>query len=566
MNRGWWLRFGLLMFFILVAVVHVFPTMANLNLETTKFPYKKKVNLGLDLQGGLYMVYGVDFQKVYRETLSRSVAGFSDELKKAGVTAATGEINASTAEDPSVTLTYPAASQDAVKETLKKQGYTLRTLNDKPGSMELALGRDYRGVIRDNTLNQSVQVIRNRIDEFGVTEPSIATKGDNRVVVELPGVKDIERAKALVGRTARLEFKKVNTEAQANLPALVAEARQKGIVYKEGEKYADYVAKLNEYLKGKIPADSQVLFERPATGEWQPYLLYTNVRLTGAELTDAMVSFDQNTQQPHVSFQMNPRGAVTFEALTREMAPVGGKYQYLAIVLDDVVYSAPRILGPIPGGSGQITSGGSGDQAFKEARDLAIVLRAGALPAQLDLLEQRAIGPSIGADSITHGITAGVVGCSLVFIFMIVYYKLSGVVATVSLLLNFLFTFAILIGLDATLTLPGIAALALTIGMAVDSNVIIFERIRDELTDGKSVPAAVQAGFDKAFSCIFDANITHGIVAIILLNFGTGPIRGFAVTLLIGIVTTLFCAVTVCKLAFDWYLGAKGKRATHLSI
>lgn len=571
MNRGWWLRFGLLVFFIALAVVYVFPTMANLNLETTKFPFKKKVNLGLDLQGGLYMVYGVDFQKVYRETLSRSVAGFTEDLKKAGVTAQVGDVNSTAAEDPSVVLSFPAGDHDKVKEALSRQGYTLRTLEDKPGSLELALGRDYRGVIRDNTLNQSVQVIRNRIDEFGVSEPSIATKGDNRVVVELPGVKDVERAKALVGHTARLEFKKVNAEAQVNLPALVAEARQKGIVYKEGEKYADYVGKLNEYLKGKIPADSQLLFERPGAtaanaDTWIPYLLFKDVRLTGAELTDAMVSFDQQTQQPHVSFQMNPRGAITFENLTREMAPVGGRYQYLAIVLDDVVYSAPRILGPIPGGSGQITMGGAGDQAFKEARDLAIVLRAGALPAQLELLEQRAIGPSIGADSITHGITAGLVGCSLLFLFIIVYYKLSGVVATVSLILNFLFTFAILIGLDATLTLPGIAALALTIGMAVDSNVIIFERIRDELTEGKSVAAAVQAGFDKAFSCIFDANITHAIVAIILLNFGTGPIRGFAVTLLIGIVTTLFCAVTVCKLAFDWYLARGGKRRATISI
>lgn len=567
MTRSWWLRFALLMFFLVVAFVHVFPTLANLNLETTKFPFKKKVNLGLDLQGGLYMVYGVDFAKVYKETLTRSVAGFEEELKKNGVSASLGAVNTEAVEDPSQVLTYEAANEAKVKELLEKQGYTLRILNQKPGTLELALGRDYRGVIRDNTLNQSVQVIRNRIDEFGVTEPSIATKGDNRVVVELPGVKDVERAKALVGRTARLEFKKVNTEANVNLPGLVAEARQKGVTYTEGkDKYVDYVGKLNQFLKGKIPENSQVLFERPAQGEWIPFLLYSDVRLTGAELTDANVGVDQSTQEPHVSFQLNPRGAVTFETLTREMAPMGGRYQYLAIVLDDVVYSAPRILGPIPGGSGQITIGGAGDKAFKDARDLAIVLRAGALPAQLELLEQRVIGPSIGADSINHGITAGVVGCTLVFLFMMIYYKLSGVVATVSLIMNFIFTFAILIGIDATLTLPGIAGLALTIGMAVDSNVIIFERIRDELTEGKPVFAAVQAGFDKAFACIFDANITHGIVAIILLNFGTGPIRGFAVTLLIGIVTTLFCAVTVCKLAFDFYLGAKGKRVERLSI
>ncbi|MCO5143852.1 MAG: protein translocase subunit SecD [Oligoflexia bacterium] len=266
-------------------------------------------------------------------------------------------------------------------------------------------------------------------------------------------------------------------------------------------------------------------------------------------------------QRPIVAFQLNPRGALTFAELTKNN--VG---RLMAIVLDDVVQSAPAINEPIPGGAGTITLGAGGDQAFKEARDLAIILRAGALPAQLDLLEQRVIGPSLGADSIKHGLTAGLVGCLLVFVFTMIYYRMSGVVATVSLILNLIFTLAILVGVDATLTLPGIAGLALTIGMAVDSNVIIFERIRDELREGKMVFAAVQAGFDKAFACIFDANITHGIVAIILLNFGTGPIKGFAVTLLIGIVTTIFCAVTVCKLFFDYYLASKNNKVEKLSI
>ena len=203
---------------------------------------------------------------------------------------------------------------------------------------------------------------------------------------------------------------------------------------------------------------------------------------------------------------------------------------------------------------------------MKEAKDLAIVLRAGALPAQLDFLEQRVVGPSLGQDSIKSGAKAGVIGCILVFVFMIFYYRASGLVAAVSLMLNGLFTFAALIAMDATLTLPGIAGIALTIGMAVDSNVIIFERIRDELQEGKSVPGAIEAGFQKAFGAIFDANITHGIIASILMSFGTGPIRGFAVTLLIGILTTLFCAVTVCKLFFDGYLGFKRGEIKELSI
>lgn len=560
MNRSWWMRFSLLCFFIVVAVVHIFPTIANLDLEKTKFPFKKKVNLGLDLQGGLYMVYGVDFKKVYGETLFRAAEGFASELGKQGTTATLGTVDSSSEFDPKVSLQFDASNQAKVKEFLDKQGYTLRLIADKPGSMDLGLGRDYRSQIKENTLRQSVQVIRNRIDEFGVTEPSIATKGENRVVVELPGVRDVERAKALVGRTARLEFKMVHSEGNINLPEIVANAeKEKGIAFKEGQKFSDYVAAINEATKGKIPAETQILFERQGNQNI-PYLLNSKVELTGTELSDAMVGFNQENMQPEVQFQMNPRGAVTFEQLTR--ANVG---RFMAIVLDDNVYSAPRINGAIPGGSGVITLGSGGDQAVKEARDLAIVLRAGALPARLDLLEQRVIGPSLGADSIKHGLNASLVGCLLVFIFMIIYYRMSGVVATVSLLFNGLFTFAILIGIDATLTLPGIAGLALTIGMAVDSNVIIFERIRDELREGKSVMAAVQAGFDKAFACILDANITHGIVSIILLNFGAGPIKGFAITLLIGIATTLFCAVTVCKLYFDFYLG-RGHKIEKLSI
>ncbi len=562
MNRGWWLRFGLLVFFIFVAVVHVFPTVANLDLGTTKFPFKKKVNLGLDLQGGLYMVYGVDFKKVYAEVLGRAADGVVGQLTKGSVTAKLGKVDSSMEEDPKVTIEFDPASETKLKDILATQKHALRINELKSGSVELALARDYRATIKENTLNQSVQVIRNRIDEFGVTEPSIATKGENRIVVELPGVKDVERAKALVGRTARLEFKMVNSASQVNLPQLIAAAeKEKGFSYKEGQKFSDYLAAVNAALKGKIPEDSVILFERKPGGQNIPMLLFSKVELTGSELSDAMVTFDQQTQQPQVSFQLNPRGAVTFGELTK--ANVG---HLLAIVLDDIVFSAPHINSPITGGSGVIMLGAGGDQAFKEARDLAIVLRAGALPAQLELLEQRAIGPSIGADSIKHGMTASAVGCILVFLFMMIYYRMSGVVATVSLMLNFLFTFAILIGMDATLTLPGIAGLALTIGMAVDSNVIIFERIRDELYEGKGVAGAVHAGFDKAFSCIFDANITHAIVATILLNFGTGPIRGFAVTLLIGIVTTLFCAVTVCKLCFDWYLESKGNKIESLSI
>ena len=567
MSRSWWMRFSLLVFFIVVAFVHVFPTLANLDLETTKFPFKKKVNLGLDLQGGLYMVYGVDFKKVYRETLDRTVTGLKGDLEKANIAFKFSEIDSTIEENPNVKLTFDAGLDAKVKELYEKHKTNLHSLSEKAGIWELTLSRDYRGLIKDNTLNQSVQVIRGRIDEFGVTEPSITTKGENRLVVELPGVKEVERAKNLIGRTARLEFRMANDSlSPPELNALVTQAGiNNKLTYKEGQKLSEYTEQINVALKGKLPEGTVVLFERPGFGQGDKLLphLLGKVELTGSELQDAFVSFDQQNQKPIVSFQMDAKGAITFEKLTAEN--IGKR---MAIVLDNIVYSDPNIRERIPGGHGQITLGGgrtSGD-SFKEARDLAIVLRAGALPAQLDLLEQRVIGPSIGQDSIKRGMTASFVGCLLVFVFMMFYYRGSGVVATVSLILNFMFTFAILIGLDATLTLPGIAGLALTIGMAVDSNVIIFERIRDELHEGKNPVSAIQSGFDKAFACIFDANITHAIVATILLNFGTGPIRGFAVTLLIGIVTTLFCAVTVCKLVFDGYINFKDNKIESLSI
>ena len=290
--------------------------------------------------------------------------------------------------------------------------------------------------------------------------------------------------------------------------------------------------------------------------------MHSKTEVTGDDLQDAQVQIDQENRRPNVGFTLNPHGAAAFDKLTADN--IGHR---LAIVLDNIVHCAPVIQSRIGGGRGQITLGrGEGDEIMKEAKDLSIVLRAGALPAQLDFLEQRVVGPSLGQDSIAKGARAGIIGCLMVFVFMIFYYRGSGMVAVISLVLNALFLLAILVGMDATLTLPGIAGIALTIGMAVDSNVIIFERIRDELTEGKSVMGAVDAGFQKAFTAIFDANLTHGIVAAILMTYGTGPIKGFAVTLLVGIFTTLFCAITVCKLFFDGYLGMSKEPVTKLSI
>jgi protein-export membrane protein SecD len=575
MSRGWWAKLALLVSFVILSAMYVYPTLANLDLEKTKFPFKQKINLGLDLQGGLYLVLGVDFDKVFKDVVDRQSAQITDRLKDKNITVKSVKVvtQGLAVDDPHVMIEFDPAKHNEVYDLAKKEYSILRLAGDQPGSIELGLATDYKLDVRERTINQSIEVIRNRIDEFGVSEPAIQSQGSDRVVVELPGVREVDRAKDLIGRTAKLEFKMVDDKSMppGQVAGLVAELEKKeNITYKEGgaQKFSDYVTKINAAAKGKIPADDEISFERSkATAPGQegtrvPYLLHSRVEVTGDDLQDASVQIDQENRRPYVAFTLNARGASLFDKLTGEN--VGKR---LAIVLDNIIHSAPQIQGRIPGGHGQITLGrGDGDELMKDAKDLAIVLRAGALPAQLDFLEQRVVGPSLGQDSIHKGSFAGVVGCILVFVFMIFYYRVSGLVAALSLCLNGLFLLAVLIGMEATLTLPGIAGIALTIGMAVDSNVIIFERIRDELQEGKSIPGAVEGGFQKAFAAIFDANITHGIVAVILMTYGTGAIRGFAVTLLVGILTTLFCAITVCKLVFDGYLGLSKQPVTKLSI
>jgi len=578
MGRSWWVRFGVVVLAVIWSTIYVIPTVGRLDLEKTNFPFKQKINLGLDLQGGLYMVLGVDFNKVFKDVVLRQGASLVSELKDEGITikssgvvtqsvssaveTASAVVGADAAQDPLYFVEFDAAKRDAVYDLMKKRFWTLRLAGESEGRFELGLSREYRLETREKTIGQSIEVIRNRIDEFGVSEPVIASQGADRIVVELPGVKDVNRAKDLIGRTAKLEFKIVNDEGMeaGKVRELVAQAEnEKGISYKEGDKFSNYVRAINEALVGKIPVDSEIAFDRldgrvaaesGETGVYIPYLLFSKAELTGEELEDAQVSFDQENRTPIVSFQMNPRGADLFDRVTGEHIQ-----DRMAIVLDGIVHSAPVIQSRISGGRGQITLGaGNSERQMAEAKDLAIVLRAGALPAQLDFLEQRVTGPSLGQDSIRKGAMASLVGSLLVFAFILFYYRLSGAIAVLSLVLNVMFVLACLVGLEATLTLPGIAGIALTVGIAVDSNVVIYERIREELRAGRGAASSVEAGFQKAFRTILDANVTNAAAAIVLMMYGTGPIKGFAVTMLIGIVTTLFTAVFVCKVMFDAYL------------
>ena len=553
MTKKWWFKFAFLILVALGSTLVVAPTF--LKGDSKILPFTKKINLGLDLQGGLYLVMGVDFNKVFKEIADRQLTSVAERLKEKSVIAS--EVHLRTegvpGDDPRIQMKVVSTQKKQALEVLSKDFPNLRLTDDKGDSLELGISNDFRNDIRDKTLNQSIEVIRNRIDEFGVSEPQISSQGMDRVVVELPGIKDVDRAKDLIGRTAKLEFKMVDEDALKSLilPDLIAQIeKEKAISFKEGSdsKFSDYVRDLNAGAKGKIPEGDEIAFEKSAAAR-MPLILKSKAEVTGNDLQDAQVGFNQESRRPEVNFELNPKGAVAFEKLTGEN--VGKR---LAIVLDGVVHSAPNINSKI-GARGVITTGRGGyDEALRESKDLAIVLRAGALPAQLELMEQRVVGPSLGADSVTKGAFASLLGILAVFLLTAVYYRISGMIAVASLLLNVILVLAILVWLEATLTLPGIAGIALTVGIAVDSNVVIYERIREELGLGKTIASAVEAGFDKAFKTILDANVANGIAAVILMMFGSGPVKGFAVTMIIGIVTTLFTAVFVCRVLFDFYL------------
>jgi preprotein translocase subunit SecD len=568
MARGWWYRFSFLMVLIISALMALTPTVFKLK-EDSSFPVTTKINLGLDLQGGLYMVLGIDFDKVYRDEIVSYVKKAQATLKEINVESTIGDLDLSDPKDPKHTLILSKASdQEKATEKLREfYAYPLRMTANEDTKLTYGLGREFIREIESTALSKSIEVIRNRIDEFGVTEPEIVSQGTDRIVVQLPGVKDISRAKDLIGKTAKLEFKFVNDNISPNqLNEWLDRVKKSGIEYKKGERFSDYVKQINASLVNDLPKGYEIAFAKEMnkiTNEiknLEPYLVDMSTSLTGDELQEAVVRIDQQENRPYVGLEFKPSGSKIFEEITG--ANVGRR---LAIVLDGNVYSAPQVRGRIAGGSAQITLGtGDYETVMSEARDLALVLRAGALPVELIFEEQRVVGPSLGAEAIEKAQMASVIGALLVFAFMMIYYKLSGFIACLTILVNVLFTLACLIGLGATLSLPGIAGIALTVGMAVDGNILIYERIREELRAGVSPFEAVRAGFEKAFWTILDANLTTALAGLCLLNFGTGPVRGFAVTLLIGIATTVYTSYFVSRILFEFYVGKDEKKTLSI--
>ena len=487
----------------------------------------KGLVLGLDLQGGTHLVYEVEGDKGVENTMERMVIEIRDMLEEKDIKVEAAYKN------NGIEVTPPDEKAIALIEEYYPQ--TLKLLEKNDQLVSFVLQERAKKNIKDTAIDQALEVIRNRIDQFGVAEPTIHKQGVNDIVVELPGVKDPKRAIALIGKTAILEFKLLDEKSSlvSDLPARV----------KIGEEQ-----KVIDEFKDKVPEDSEILFQRvvkPQMGEAYkiPYLVKKQTLMTGDLLQEARKSIDTRFNEPIVEMTFNERGAELFEKITGEHVK-----ERLAIILDNNVYSAPVIKQKIAGGNAMI----EGNFNDTEAKDLAIVLRAGSLPAPLKMIQNVTVGPSLGRDSIKAGIKAGAICAILVAGFMLLYYKLSGLIADVALVLNIVFLLGVLSMLNATLTLPGIAGVILAIGLAVDTNVLMFERMREEIRAGKTPKAAVDSGYDKAFWTIFDSHVTTIITSVVLYSFGTGPIKGFAVTLGMGVLINLFTALIGTKSVFDY--------------
>ena len=475
---------------------------ASLNLKNINL-IDKKVNLGLDLQGGSYLLLEIDTKPLVNQKLQNKVLPIKKILKKNNI-----EFNNFLISSEKLSFKIENNTQDKFKNIFfNKKENLINNFIPEYNSFELDLDFNENIVnikfsnygivsLNNSALKQSIEIVRRRIDEVGTKEPSILQRGDKRILVELPGLDDPDRVKELLGKTAQLTFRLVSDDKEFGSEKLV-------------------ISETGEEL-----------------------IINKRVVVSGDNLIDAQPQFDTQSNQPSVSFTLDRLGAQKFGKVTSQN--VGKR---LAIILDNVVISAPQIREAITAGSGNISGGFS----FQEATDLALLLRSGALPTPITIVEERTVGPDLGKDSIRSGIISLLIGFILVIIFMLIKYKIFGLISNFSLIANLLMLVGILTMLEATLTLPGIAGIILTVGMAVDSNVLIYERIREELKTEKSIIHAFDTGYNKAKITVIDANVTTLIAAVILFVFGSGPVKGFAVTLGIGISTTLFSAYFIAR-------------------
>jgi len=477
---------------------------------------QRHVVLGLDLQGGSHILLEIDTKAVRKEMLET----LRDDMRRVLRDARIGYTGLVVRGNSAEVRIREGASADQAQTKLATLSQPLGGLLGGTGGRNIDVTAEAGGLIRltlsdpaiiervRQSVEQSIQIIERRVNELGTVEPLIQREGTDRILVQVPGLQDPTRLKQLLGKTAKLDFRMVDTGASPE-----------------------------QAVQGRTPPEDDLLYS--ASQPKTPYLVEKRVLVSGGDLTDAQPGFDQRTSEPIVSFRFNTAGARKFAQVTQEN--VGKPF---AIVLDNEVISAPVIREPILGGSGQI----SGSFTVQSANDLAILLRAGALPAPLTIIEERTVGPGLGADSIAKGKISSYVGALMVIVFMLATYGLFGLFANIAVAINVAMIFGVLSMLNATLTLPGIAGIVLTVGIAVDSNVLIYERIREEVRGGRTPINAIDAGFTQALRTILDSNITTFIAAAVLFYIGTGPVRGFAVTLGIGIITTVFTAFTVTRL------------------
>lgn len=595
MERGWSFRLTMLLGLCALAVYLLYPSYVFYFRATPeqresnqKFCQSlpgwatcAKLNLGLDLQGGVHLVMGVRVDKALEHRADRLADALRDNLNNKKLAFEKIERPRDTAQ---VQVTLAAETpMEVVERLIRKDMPALeikRVANNK-SALRLNLSAEETDQVRDSAVEQSIKTIRNRADKLGVTEPTIARRGSDSILIQLPGVKDPQHAIDIIGRTAQLEFSLVDAAASSafdvvaerDLPEGVrrqqvgmGRGKKREIYFELPEVQQEAVEKL---LQPHVPDNKTLIFGLAQTatgleksGYLRTYLINAQPGITGDYLVNAQVQ--QNPELPSdyfVTMTFDAEGAKIFERLTAENTG-----RSMAIVLDGKVNSAPVIQEKIGGGTARITLGRGADPRakYQEAKDLALVLKAGALPAPVEIREKRQVGKTLGQDTVAKGTFAMVVGTALVIVFMALYYKKSGMMANLALLLNMLFMLAFLAAIEATLTLPGMAGIVLTIGMAVDANVLIFERIREELRLGKPPRMAIDAGYKKAFGTIFDSNVTTVIAGVVLMQYGSGPVRGFAVTLIIGLACSLYTAIVVTRLIYD-YVSHK-RQLTSLSI
>lgn len=503
----------------LCAVPNFFP---EAKVKTWPLWAQRHLVLGLDLQGGSYLLLEVDSNYVRKEKLDQ----VRDDVRRALREAKIGYTGLNARNDAVEVRISKDTDLPAALSKLRELSQPLGGLLGSSGQRSLEVSDAGGGLIRltvpqaavtariRQTIEQSIQIVERRVNQLGTVEPVIQRQGTDRILVQVPGLQDPTELKRILGKTAKMEFRMVDTAVPPDAAT-----------------------------QGRVPPEDEILMS--AQPPKIPYVIKKQVLVSGGELTDAQPGFDNRTSEPIVTFRFNSSGSRKFAQATSEN--VG---QPFAIVLDNEVISAPVIREPITGGSGQI----SGNFTVQAANELAILLRAGALPAPLTVIEERTVGPGLGQDSIEKGELAAYVGSIMVIVFMLVTYRLFGLFANIAVAINVAMIFGVLSLLNATLTLPGIAGIVLTVGIAVDSNVLIYERIREEIRGGRNAISAIDAGFKRALATILDSNITTFIAAAVLFYIGTGPVRGFAVTLGIGILTTVFTAFTLTRLIVAWWV------------